>query len=69
MKARTKPALRAGPAVQAQISLPVQGGLRVVRPAFLGLCLEAGQMGVAALRESARVALCGPKGVADAGRG
>lgn len=68
MKSRTKPALRALPAVQAQISLPVQGVLRDVRHAFLGLCIDAGQKVLAALMESDRIALCGPKGVPDAGR-
>ena len=68
MKSRTKPALRALPAAQAQISLPVQGVLRDVRNAFLGLCIDAGQKVLAALMESDRIALCGPKGVPDAGR-
>ena len=68
MKSRTKPALRALPAAQAQISLPVQGVLRDVRHAFLGLCIDAGQKVLAALMESDRIALCGPKGVPDAGR-
>mgnify|MGYP006193897817 FL=1 len=35
MKSHTKPALRAMPAAQVQISLPVQGVLRDVRHAFL----------------------------------
>ena len=43
MKSHTKPALRAMPASQVQISLPVQGVLRDVRHAFLGLCIDAGQ--------------------------
>ncbi|MFN9045801.1 MAG: transposase, partial [Betaproteobacteria bacterium] len=68
MKSRTKPALRALPAAQVQISLPVQGVLRDVRHAFLGLCIDAGPKVVAALRESARIAGGGPKGVPDAGR-
>ena len=37
IKSHTKPALRAMPAAQVQISLPVQGVLRDVRHAFLGL--------------------------------
>ena len=68
MKSRTKPALRALPAAQVQISLPVQGVLHDVRHAFLGLCIEAGQKVLAALMESDRVALCGAKGVPDARR-
>ena len=68
MKSRTKPALRALPAAQVQISLPVQGVLRDVRHAFLGLCIDAGQKVLAALMESDRIALCGPKGVPDAQR-
>jgi putative transposase len=59
MKSRTKPALRALPAAQVQISLPVQGVLRDVRHAFLGLCIDAGQKVLAALMESDRIALCG----------
>ena len=68
MKSRTKPALRALPVAQVQISLPVQGVLRDVRHAFLGLCIDAGQKVLAALMESDRIALCGPKGVPDAMR-
>ena len=68
MKSRTKPALRALPAAEVQISLPVQGVLRDVRHAFLGLCIDAGQKVLAALMESDRIALCGPKGVPDAKR-
>ena len=45
MKSRMKPALRAFPTAQVQISLPVQGVLRDVRHAFLGLCIDAGQKG------------------------
>ncbi len=59
MKSRTKPALRALPAAQVQISLLVQGVLRDVRHAFLGLCIDAGQKVLAALMESDRIALCG----------
>ena len=68
MKSRTKPALRALPAAQVQISLPVQGVLRDVRHAFLGLCIDAGQKVLAALMEADRIALCGAKGVPDAQR-
>jgi transposase-like protein len=68
MKSRTKPALRVLPAAQVQISLPVQGVLRDVRHAFLGLCVDAGQKVLAALMEADRIALCGAKGVPDAQR-
>jgi transposase-like protein len=68
MKSHTKPALRAMPAVQVQIALPVQGVLRDVRHAFLGLCIDAGQKVLAAMMEADRVAHCGPKGVPDAAR-
>ena len=68
MKSRTKPALRAMPASQVQISLPVQGVLRDVRHAFLGLCIDAGQKVLAAMMEADRAALCGPRGVPDARR-
>lgn len=65
MKSRTKPALRALPTAEVQISLPVQGVLHDVRHAFLGLCIDAGQKVLAALMESDRIALCGAKGVPD----
>ena len=65
MKSRTKPALRAYPTGEVQISLPVQGVLRDVRHAFLGLCIDAGQKVLAALMEADRIALCGAKGVPD----
>jgi putative transposase len=68
MKSRMKPALRAFPPAQVQISLPVQGVLRDVRHAFLGLCIDTGQKVLAALMEADRVALCGTKGVPDAQR-
>lgn len=68
MKSHTKPALRAMPAAQVQISMPVQGVLRDVRHAFLGLCIDAGQRVLAAMMEADRVALCGAKGVPDEGR-
>jgi transposase-like protein len=63
-----KPVPRALPPAQVQISLPVQGVLRDVRHAFLGLCIDAGQKVLAALMESDRIALCGAKGVPDAQR-
>jgi transposase-like protein len=56
------------PAAQVQISLPVQGVLRDVRHAFLGLCIDAGQKVLAAMMEADRIALCGPKGVPDSAR-
>lgn len=68
MKSHTKPALRAIPAAQVQISFPIQGVLRDVRHAFLGLCIDAGQKVLAAMMESDRIELCGPKGVPDPGR-
>jgi putative transposase len=68
MKSHTKPALRAMPAAQVQISLPVQGVLRDVRHAFLGLCIDTGQKVLAAMMEADRIALCGPKGVPDTAR-
>lgn len=68
MKSHTKPALQAMPAAQVQISLPVQGVLRDVRHAFLGLCIDAGQKVLAAMMETDRMALCGPKGVPDEAR-
>lgn len=68
MKSHTKPALRAMPAAQVQISMPVQGVLRDVRHAFLGLCIDAGQRVLAAMMEAHRMALCGAKGVPNARR-
>jgi transposase-like protein len=68
MKSHTKRALRAMPAAQVQISIPVQGVLRDVRHAFLGLCIDAGQRVLTAMMEADRTALCGPKGVPDEGR-
>jgi transposase-like protein len=68
MKSHTKRALRAMPAAQVQISIPVQGVLRDVRHAFLGLCINAGQRVLSAMMEADRIALCGPKGVPDEGR-
>ena len=65
MKSHTKPALRAMRAAQVQISMPVQGVLRDVRHAFLGLCIDAGQRVLAAMMEADRIALCGAKGVPD----
>ena len=63
MKSHTKSALRAMPAAQVQIAMPVQGVLRDVRHAFLGLCIDAGQRVLAAMMEADRVMLCGAKGV------
>jgi len=63
IKSRTKPALRVLPPAEVQIWLPVQGVLRDVQHAFLGLCIDAGQKVLAALMEADRVALCGAKGV------
>lgn len=54
--------------VQVQLSLPVAGVLRDVRSAFYGLCIDAGKAVLAAMMESERTALCGPKGVPDPGR-
>jgi hypothetical protein len=68
MKSHTTLALRAVPAAQVQISIPVQGVLRDVRHAFLGLCIDAGQQVLAAMMEADRVALCGAKNVPDAAR-
>lgn len=68
MKSHTKAALRAEPAAQVQISMPVQGVLHDVRHAFLGLCIDAGQRVLGAMMEADRVALCGAKGVPDAAR-
>jgi putative transposase len=68
MKSRTKPALRAVPAATVQLELPVQGVLRDVKSAFHGLCVQAGKAVLAAMMEADRIALCGPKGVPDAGR-
>jgi transposase-like protein len=68
MKSHTKSALRAMPAAQVQISMPVQGVLRDVRHAFLGLCIDAGQRVLAAMMEADRVTLCGAKGVPDESR-
>ena len=68
MKSRMKPALRAVPTAQVQISLPVQGVLQDVRHAFYGLCVQAGQQVLAAMMEADRVALCGAKGVPDGAR-
>ena len=65
MKSRMKPALRAVPAAQVQLSLNVQGVLRDVQQAFYGLCVNAGQQVLAAMMEADRVALCGTKNVPD----
>lgn len=68
MKSLTKPALRAVPAAQVQLSLNVQGVLRDVQQAFYGLCVNAGKQVLAAMMEADRVALCGAKNVPDTGR-
>lgn len=54
--------------VQVQFSLPVAGVLRDVESAFFGLCVQAGKGVLHAMMESERTALCGPKGVPNAGR-
>lgn len=53
---------------QVQFSLPPVGVLRDVRSAFFGLCVNAGKAVLAAMMESERMALCGPKGVPDPAR-
>ena len=68
MKSLTKPALRAAPTAQVQISLPMQGVLQDVERAFHGLCVHTGLQVLAAMMEGDRQALCGVKGVPDAGR-
>ena len=68
MKSLTKSVLGAAPEKQVQISLAVGGVLRDVQHAFYGLCVSAGKEVLAALMEDDRKALCGPKGVPDAGR-
>jgi transposase-like protein len=68
MKSLTKYGRKASPEFQYQISLPVQGVLQDVRHAFAGLCMHAGRQVLAAMMEADRQALCGPKGVPDAGR-
>lgn len=68
MKSLTKPALRAMPPAQVQISLPVQGVLHDIRHAFQGLCIHAGQQVLSAMMEADRVALCGVKGVPHGSR-
>jgi len=68
MKSLTKSGPRAIPDSQFQISLPMQGVLRDVQHAFVGLCVRAGKQVLAAMMEADRAALCGPKGVPDEGR-
>ena len=68
MKSLTKSGPRAIPDSQFQISLPMQGVLRDVQHAFVGLCVRAGKQVLAAMMEADRAALCGPKGVPDAAR-
>lgn len=68
MKSRIKPALRVAPVGHVQLSIPVQGVLREVKHAFIGLCFDAGSRVLAALMEADREMLCGPKNRADAQR-
>lgn len=68
MKSLTKSGLRAIPDSQFQISLPMQGVLRDVQHAFVGLCVHAGRQVLAAMMEADRAALCGPRGVPDSDR-
>ena len=51
MKSLTKRGLRAAEATQVQISLPVQGVLRDIQHAFVGLCVHAGRQVLAAMME------------------
>ena len=60
--------VRSVSAATVQLELPVQGVLRDVKSAFHGLCVQAGKAVLAAMMEADRIALCGPKGVPDAGR-
>ena len=53
---------------QVQLSLPVAGVLRDLKSAFFGLCIHAGKAVLAAMMESERTALCGPKGVPNVQR-
>ena len=68
MKSLTKHGLQAFPDSQVRISLPMQGVLRDVQHAFVGLCVHAGKQVLAAMMEADRAALGGPKGVPDTGR-
>ena len=68
MKCRTKPALRAVPAAQVQLSLNVQTDLRDVKDAFYGLCVNAGKQVLAAMMEADREAMCAPMNVPDPAR-
>ena len=70
MKSLTK-SIRSKPVscdAPVQLSLPVASALRDVRSAFFGLCINAGKAVLGAMMEAERTALCGPKGVPDAGR-
>ena len=58
MKSLTKSGLRTIPDSQFQISLPMQGVLRDVQHAFVGLCVHAGKQVLAAMMEADRAALC-----------
>lgn len=71
MKSRTKAkpsSARLAEDVHVQLSLPVAGVLRDVQSAFFGLCIDAGKAVLAAMMETERAALCGPKGCPDAKR-
>jgi putative transposase len=65
MKSLMKPALRVAPAVQVQITLPMEGVLQDVKHAFMGLCIHTGQQVLGKMMELDRQALCGAKGVPD----
>lgn len=68
MKSRMKPAQRAIPRINVQVSLPLQSVLKDVQHAFYGLCVDAGQAVLAAMMEADREDLCGPKGVPERDR-
>lgn len=71
MKSRMKLALRSLPVAQVQISLPgflCRAFCATCATPFWGLCIDAGQQVLSAFMKADRVALCGPKGVPDAGR-
>ena len=68
MKSRTKPALRMAPAMQVQVTLPLEGVLEDVKHCFMGLCVHTGLQVLSQMMEQDRQALCGAKGVPDAYR-
>jgi putative transposase len=68
MKSLTNRGLRGLPETQIQISLPVQGVLRDVQHAFVGLCVHAGKQVLAAMMKADRASLCDPKGIPDVSR-